>query len=504
MNNNVSIKNALISVYNKEGLEEIVKRLNNFGIKIYSTGGTETFINSLDINVEKIEDLTTYPSILGGRVKTLHPKVFGGILFNRNKEEDIHDSIEHQMPPIDIVAVNFYPFKEEAVQKNLSLEKAIEFVDIGGPSLLRASAKNWKHTVPVSSPSDYTKLISLLQEEALSDEDRKAFAAKTFKAVLEYDDMISSYFDRASEEQSEKLSLRYGENPGQTACLEKKFSAHLQHLHGKELSYNNILDLDSGVQILKDFGKEPVCAILKHTNPCGLAWGDENVASLFEKAFSSDPVSSFGGVILCNREIDEAAALKINESFFECILAPSFSKEAFEILIKKKNRRLLALDLAQVKNQVQVRSTIFGNLYQSPYPALTDPKSWEHKAGPKLSSEELKEMFYALCSVKHLKSNAISFVKNGKAIGQAGGHVSRVDACSHAIVKAKSFKHNLEESFMASDAFFPFKDCVDLAAAEGVKGICQPGGSVRDEESIAACEEKGISLYFCHQRYFKH
>ena len=495
---------ALISVYDKTGLVPFGEELQKLGYKLLATGGSCKMLREAGLDVLEVSEFTKEPELFAGRVKTLNPKVFGGILYNRSKEEDIHDSLEHQMPPIDIVAVNFYPFKKEAVEKNLSLEKAIEFVDIGGPSLLRASAKNWKHTVPVSSPADYSKLVSLLKEEALSDEERKGFAARTFKAVLDYDDMISSYFDRQNEVQSEKVSLRYGENPGQEAYLEKKSDVKVQHLHGKELSYNNILDLDSGVQLLRDFGTEPVCAILKHTNPCGLAWGEENVASLFERAFSSDPVSSFGGIILCNRKIDEAAAVKMNESFFECILAPSFSKEAFEILTKKKNRRLITLDLNEVKDELQVKSTVFGKLYQSPYPALTSSETWEHKAGPKLTEKELKEMFYALCSVKHLKSNAISFVKGGKAVGQAGGHVSRVDACSNAIVKAKSFKHELEGSFMASDAFFPFKDCVELAAAEGVKGICQPGGSVRDEESIAACEEKDISLYFCHQRYFKH
>lgn len=499
---------ALISVFDKSGLVPFAYSLKELGYKLLATGGSAKILKSEGLEVTEVSDFTKEPELFSGRLKTLSPKIFGGILFNREKEEDCVQSKNHHMPPIDLVVVNFYPFEEEAVKKNLGLEEAIEFVDIGGPSLLRASAKNWKHTVPVSSPSDYKTLITALETSTLTDSLRKEFSAKTFKVVLDYDRMISSYFDKKLfPTSSGKLFLRYGENPNQEAYLLKNKNLEetgFKHLHGKELSYNNILDLDSGVQLLKDFGETPALAILKHTNPCGLAWGDEKVPVLFERALSSDPVSAFGGVILSNREIDFETASLLNETFFECVLAPSFSDEALALLKKKKNRRLLTLDLEATCLNEQTKSTVFGTLHQAPYPSLISTDLWEHKAGPKLNEKELKELHGSLCAVKHLKSNAISFVKEGKAIGLAPGHVSRVDACSHAILKAKAFGHELKGSFMASDAFFPFKDCVELAAKEGVKAICQPGGSVRDGESIEACEKLGVSLYFCHQRYFKH
>ena len=501
---------ALISVFDKTGLVPFASSLKELGYNLLATGGSAKKIEEAGIDVLEVSDFTKEPELFSGRLKTLSPKIFGGILFNRDKEEDQSQSLEHSMPPIDLVVVNFYPFKEEAVNKNLSLDKAIEFVDIGGPSLLRAGAKNWKHTVSLSSPSDYSLYVDAIKKNELTGTLRKTFAAKAFKTVTKYDELISTYFSNCIDEPTEeKMPLRYGENPNQEAFLLKETSPKsldksFTLLHGKELSYNNILDLDSGVQIVKDFRDKPVCAILKHTNPCGLAWGDQGLDQIFSEALSTDPVSAFGGIVLTNCEIDAKTALLMNETFFEAILAPKFSLEALDILKSKKNRRLLNIDFDKVSFGNQVKSTVFGALHQGAYPELVCPRSWEHKAGPALSKEDLGDLCYSLCSVKHLKSNAISFVKGGKALGLASGHVSRVDACSHAITKAKSFGHDLIGSFMASDAFFPFKDCVELAIKEGVKGICEPGGSIRDEESIEACEKHGISLYFCHQRYFKH
>lgn len=506
-------KFALISVYDKSQLVSFARDLLGLNYKLLATGGSARKLQAEGLEVTEVSDFTKEPELFEGRLKTLSPKVFGGILFNREKEQDCFQSKEHKMPPIDLVVVNFYPFKEQAQDKGLELEEAIEFVDIGGPSLLRASAKNWKHTVPVSSPSDYSLLVDALRSQDLTDHMRQRFAAKAFKTVLEYDQMISSYFEQktscepVTEGNSTRLSLRYGENPGQNAYLEPfdgEQGKNFNHLHGKELSYNNILDVDSGVLLVKDFSDTPVCAILKHTNPCGLAWGERSLKDLFKEALSSDPVSAFGGIIVTNQEVDLETAHLMNESFFECVVAPGFSSEALKLLKTKKNRRLVTLDSHQLDLKDQVKSTVLGTLCQSPYPQLKDKTLWEHKAGPVLGEADLSQLSKALCAVKHLKSNAIAFVKDQKAIGLASGHVSRVDACSHAISKAKGFKHDLTGSFMASDAFFPFKDCVDLGASEGVKAIIQPGGSVRDEESIEACSKHGISLYFCQQRYFKH
>lgn len=497
---------ALISVFDKTALVPFATKLKGLGYKLLATGGSCRVLLEAGLPVTEVSDFTKEPELFSGRLKTLSPKIFGGILFNREKEEDCSQSLEHNMPPIDLIVVNFYPFETEAVQKGLDLEKAIEFVDIGGPSLLRAGAKNWKHTVSLSSPEDYDLFAEAKEKGELTENLRQSFAAKTFQRVTAYDQAISDYFsEKLSLESSEKTSLRYGENPGQKAFLEKTSdSLEFKQLHGKELSYNNILDLDSGLQLLKDFASTPALAILKHTNPCGLSWGKKSVTELFQSALSSDPISAFGGIVLCNQEVDEACARKMNETFFECVLAPSFSKEAFDILKVKKNRRLLTVDVSDLTLREQVKSTVFGNLHQEAYPGLTPTATWEHKAGPTLTEAELKELHSGLCLVKHLKSNAIAFVKEGKALGVAPGHVSRVDACSHAIAKAHSFEHSLKDSYMTSDAFFPFKDCVELAAKEGVKAICQPGGSVRDAESIEACEKHGVSLYLCHQRYFKH
>lgn len=498
---------ALISVYDKSGLVPFAYGLMEQGYRLLATGGSAKLLKKEGLEVLEVSEFTEEPELFAGRLKTLSPKIFGGILFNRDKLEDVEDSRDHLMPPIDLVVVNFYPFVEEAVKKELPLEEAIEFVDIGGPSLLRAAAKNWKHSIPVSSPEDYNEILGALQTKNLTDSLRKKMSAKTFKVVLDYDEAIHSYFERQlQKEGGEKVSLRYGENPGQEAFLlqNKEVKESLQHLHGKDLSYNNILDLDSGIQLIKDFGERGVCAILKHTNPCGLSWGEEELFSLFEKALSSDPTSAFGGIVVTNKEVDAKAASKMNETFFEAILAPSFSSEALEILKAKKNRRLLTVNFEKISVGDQSKSTVLGTLHQEAYPALVKPSEWEHKAGPKLSEEEEKELHEALLAVKHLKSNGIAVTRDRKAIGLASGHVSRVDACAHALNKAKSFEHSLEGAFLASDAFFPFKDCVEMAAHEGIKAICEPGGSVRDGESIEACEKLGVSLYFCGQRYFKH
>ncbi len=499
---------ALISVYDKSGIVPFAYGLTEQGYSLLATGGSAKLLRKEGLDVLEVSEFTEEPELFQGRLKTLSPKIFGGILYNRDQEEDRKEAINAQMPPIDIVVVNFYPFVEEAVQKNLSLEEAIEFIDIGGPSLLRAAAKNWKHTIPVCSPSDYKEILLAIETNSLTDTLRQKLAAKTFRTVLEYDEAISSYFDQhlLVSDAPKKISLSYGENPGQEAFLlqTKNKEEPITHLYGKELSYNNILDLDSGIQLIKDFGEEPACAILKHTNPCGLAWGEKKLCELFEQAFSSDPVSAFGGIIITNREVDALTAKKVNESFFEGILAPSFSSEALDILKTKKNRRLLTINFEKVALLSQSKSTVLGTLHQSKYPELVKPSFWEHKAGPKLSNEDEAQLHKALLAVKHLKSNAIALTKENKAIGLAAGHVSRVDACAHAILKAKSFDHSLEGSFIASDAFFPFRDCVDMAAESRVKAICQPGGSIRDDESIEACNELGVSLYFCGQRYFKH
>lgn len=499
---------ALISVYDKSGLVPFAYGLTQQGYSLLATGGSAKLLRKEGLEVLEVSEFTEEPELFQGRLKTLSPKIFGGILYNRDQEEDRREATNAQMPPIDIVVVNFYPFVEEAVQKKLSLEEAIEFIDIGGPSLLRAAAKNWKHAIPVCSPSDYNEVLLSIETNSLTNALRQKLAAKTFRTVLEYDNAISSYFDQAilDHNKPKKVSLSYGENPGQEAFLlqTKDKEEPITHLYGKELSYNNILDLDSGIQLIKDFGHEPACAILKHTNPCGLAWGEKDLLKLFEEAFLSDPISAFGGILITNREIDSLTAKKINEVFFEGILAPSFSSDALEILKTKKNRRLLTIDFKKIHLLNQSKSTVLGTLHQSKYPDLVDRSLWEHKAGPKLSTEDETQLHKALLAVKHLKSNGIALTKDSKTIGLAAGHVSRIDACAHAILKAKSLDHSLEGAFMASDAFFPFRDCVDMAAKSGIKAICQPGGSIRDDESIAACNELGVSLYFCGQRYFKH
>ena len=499
-------KHALLSVYDKTDVVWLGNQLQELGYKILATGGTAKILQQNGIELKEISSFTKEPEMFAGRVKTLHPKVFGGILYNRDKAEDCDDSREHSIPPIDVVVVNFYPFESEALQKKLPLEKAIEFVDIGGPSMLRAAAKNWKHSIPVASPEDYKTLVAALKEGQVSDALRQDFAAKTFKYVLDYDRMISDYFAQNKKEFAvEKQQLRYGENPGQEATLTRTTdSVQFKSLHGKELSYNNILDLDSGLSLIKDFGQQPAFVILKHTNPCGAAWGSEPAAQLFLRAQASDPLSAFGGIVVSNQTIDLDTAKALNESFFECVVAPAFTEDAMPLLQSKKNRRLIQVDFATLKDKDMIRSTHLGVLQQVAYPELVPTTEWVHKAGPTLNDEEQSELSAALRIGKHIKSNGIAFSQKGQSVGVACGHVSRVDALKHAIGKAIEFGHSLEGAYLASDAFFPFRDCVDLAAKHNIKAIIQPGGSIRDTESIEACEEHGISLYFCGTRYFKH
>ncbi|GGI56827.1 bifunctional phosphoribosylaminoimidazolecarboxamide formyltransferase/IMP cyclohydrolase [Winogradskyella haliclonae] len=507
---NKTISSALISVFSKDGLEPIVKRLNDLGVTIYSTGGTEKFIKDLGINVVPVEDVTSYPSILGGRVKTLHPKVFGGILNRQNHEGDVAELKEFEIPQIDVVIVDLYPF-EKTVSSGASNQDIIEKIDIGGISLIRAAAKNYADVTCVSSVDDYAEFLELLNSKngETSEEDRKGFAAKAFNISSNYDTTIFNYFNKNHELATLKISetngkiLRYGENPHQKGFFFGDFDAMFTKLHGKELSYNNLLDVDAAVNLILEFKNEaPTFAILKHNNACGFAQRN-SIYQAYVDALAGDPVSAFGGILISNTEIDKATAEEIHKLFCEVVIAPSFSDDALEILKGKKNRILLILNDIELP-ETTVRTCLNGALVQE-RDAKTDTKEdlkTVTKSAP--SDSDIEDLIFASKICKHTKSNTIVLVKNKQLCASGTGQTSRVDALNQAIHKALSFNFDLKGAVMASDAFFPFPDCVEIADNAGIKAVIQPGGSIKDELSINYCNANNMAMVFTGTRHFKH
>jgi len=510
MSNNKTIKSALISVFSKDGLAPIVKELNAQGVTIYSTGGTEKFITDLGIKVIPVEDVTSYPSILGGRVKTLHPKVFGGILNRQNHEGDVKEMKDFEIPQIDVVIVDLYPF-EKTVASGASNQDIIEKIDIGGISLIRAAAKNYADVICVSSVDDYAEFLELITNKKgdLSEDDRSAFAAKAFNVSSHYDSAIFNYFNADHKIAALKVSetngkvLRYGENPHQKGFFFGNFDEMFTKLHGKELSYNNLLDVDAAVNLMDEFKNDaPTFAILKHNNACGLAQRD-TLHQAYVDALAGDPVSAFGGVLISNTEIDAATATEIHKLFCEVVIAPSFSNDAETILKGKKNRVLLVLKDAEFA-QTTVRTCLNGILVQDRN-NITDTLEGLKNATTKApTTAELDDLIFASKICKHTKSNTIVLVKGRQLCASGTGQTSRVDALNQAIHKAQSFKFDLQGSVMASDAFFPFPDCVEIAKNAGVSAVIQPGGSIKDKLSIDYCNSNGVSMVFTGTRHFKH
>ncbi|MDP5044955.1 MAG: bifunctional phosphoribosylaminoimidazolecarboxamide formyltransferase/IMP cyclohydrolase [Leeuwenhoekiella sp.] len=508
MSTAIKAKAALISVFSKEGLEPLIKKFNELGITLYSTGGTEKFIQDLGIPVVPVEEVTSYPSILGGRVKTLHPKIFGGILNRQDHEGDISEMAEYNIPQLDIVIVDLYPF-EKTVASGASEQDIVEKIDIGGISLIRAAAKNFKDTLCVSSVDDYKEVLELVSanEGTTTLADRKRFAAKAFNVSSHYDTAIFNYFNEEEvvykASYTEGKTLRYGENPHQKGTFFGDFNAMFDQLHGKELSYNNLLDVDAAVNLMAEFKDEnPTFAILKHNNACGLAQR-ETIHQAYVDALAGDPVSAFGGILISNTEIDKATAEEIHSLFCEVVIAPGFSEEAFEILKGKKNRVLLVQKPVALPND-QVRSCLNGILVQDK-DAITDSLSDLSTATDnKPTDQELSDLIFASKICKHTKSNTIVFAKGNQLYASGTGQTSRVDALRQAIDKAVAFGFDLKGAVMASDAFFPFPDCVEIADKAGITAVIQPGGSIKDQLSIDYCNANNIAMVMTGTRHFKH
>lgn len=508
MNTNKQIKAALISVFDKTGLEPIVQKLNEQNVTIYSTGGTETFIKDLGINVVPVEDVTSYPSILGGRVKTLHPKVFGGILNRQDHEGDIAQMEEFNIPQIDLVIVDLYPF-EKTVASGASEADIIEKIDIGGISLIRAAAKNFKDTVIVASVNEYETFLNFYNANngSTSLQERRLLATKAFHVSSHYDTAIFNYFNTEDDvfkiSVEESQTLRYGENPHQKGIFFGNLDMMFNKLHGKELSYNNLLDVDAGVNLMSEFkGEDPTFAILKHNNACGLATRP-TVKEAYLAALAADPTSAFGGVLFSNAPIELDAAEEINKLFCEIIIAPGYTDESLVKLQEKKNRIILIQKQTNVSD-IQVRTCLNGYLVQDK-DNVTDSADILKVATQKQPTEqEVKDMLFASKIGKHTKSNTIVFAKNNQLIASGTGQTSRVDALRHAVEKANSFGFDLNGAVMASDAFFPFPDCVELAKNAGITAVIQPGGSIKDELSINYCNENNLAMVLTGIRHFKH
>jgi len=508
MNSPKKATSALISVFHKDGLEPIVQKLNALGITIYSTGGTEKFIKELGINVVPVEDLTSYPSILGGRVKTLHPKVFGGILSRRENENDVSQLNEFEIPEIDIVIVDLYPF-EKTVASGASEQDIIEKIDIGGISLIRAAAKNFKDVICVSSMNQYPEFLQIIDESngETTLEQRKHFAAKSFAISSHYDTAIFNYLnnDEVTFRQSfdSVSTLRYGENPHQKGYFFGDLNALFDKLHGKELSYNNLLDVDAAVNLIQEFKNDsPTFAILKHNNACGLAQRD-TLKQAYLDALAGDPTSAFGGVLISNKEIDADTASEIHKLFCEVVIAPSYTAEALEILKGKKNRIILIQKNIELPEN-QYRTALNGVLFQAKDTKTDDASVITTSTIEEPTSKELEDLFFASKICKHTKSNTIVLVKDKQLCASGTGQTSRVDALNQSITKATHFKFNLNGAVMASDAFFPFPDCVEIADNAGIKAVIQPGGSIKDQLSIDYCNEHKMSMIFTGTRHFKH
>ncbi len=549
---NKKIQSALISVFYKDGLEPIVKQLSELGITIYSTGGTQQFIEKLGIKVIPVENLTTYPSILGGRVKTLHPSVFGGILGKRDDATHVQEMKQYNIPEIDLVIVDLYPF-EETLASTDDEKTIIEKIDIGGPSMIRGAAKNFKDVVVVAAKKDYTTLENLLREQRgeTTIEQRKDFAAKAFEVVAHYDVVIAKYFNPSEalyflESVTNPKPMRYGENPHQSGVYYGDLNKLFDQLNGKELSYNNLVDVDAAVQLIREFGppqtppKEgldntqnqliqdssykkttklsgsstvsppvgggdlegAVFAIIKHTNVCGVA-SRVSVKESWDAALAGDPESAFGGVLVCNGTIDNATAIAINEIFFEVLIAPAFNEDALTTLKSKKNRILLRMKSEAGSRKLEMyRSLLNGVLVQG-----TDEDNyaeWNETGGRETTATEKEDLAFANIVCKHLKSNAIALVKNKQLIGKGCGQTSRIDSLRQALEKAKQFSFDLHGAVMASDAFFPFDDCVKMGDAAGITAFIQPGGSIRDKDSIEYCKQNDLAMVITGMRHFKH
>jgi phosphoribosylaminoimidazolecarboxamide formyltransferase/IMP cyclohydrolase len=507
---NRKISSALISVFHKDGLEPIVRALNKQGVTLYSTGGTEKFIKDMDIPVTAVEDVTEYPSIFGGRVKTLHPKVFGGILHRRDHEGDQKEVKEFAIPPIDLVIVDLYPF-EATVAAGGTHEEIIEKIDIGGIALIRGAAKNYNDVLIVSSMDQYAEVLQMIESNngVTTLEERQLFAARAFNRSSHYDSAIFNYMNRGGEIGAFKMSvekaktLRYGENPHQTGQFFGDIDAYFDQLAGKELSYNNLLDVDAALQLIGDFEENQTAfAILKHNNACGMATGN-SVKAAYQRAFAADTLSAFGGVLICNQAITLEAAEEMNTLFFEILIAPSFDQSAVDLLTQKKNRILLK-QKQKWNESTQVRSLLNGVLVQE-YDRKVDVKNdlkTVTKLAPTAAQEE--DLLFASKVCKHSKSNTIVLAKNGQLLASGVGETSRVDALKHAIEKANAFGLDLNGAAMASDAFFPFPDCVEIADKAGIKAVIQPGGSLKDQLSIDYCDQNGITMVFTGTRHFKH
>jgi phosphoribosylaminoimidazolecarboxamide formyltransferase/IMP cyclohydrolase len=507
MSSSKKIKSALISVFHKDGLDEIVKTLDKQGVKLYSTGGTKTFIEDLGVDVTAVEDITGYPSILGGRVKTLHPKVFGGILARRENTSDIEQLNQYEIPELDLVIVDLYPF-EATVASGASEQDIIEKIDIGGISLIRAAAKNHKDVVIVPSQAQYADLQKVLVENdgETTLEDRKQFAKAAFAVSSYYDSAIFNYFDN-NEGNALRIThdttktLRYGENPHQQGKFYGNLDEVFDQIHGKEISYNNLLDIDAAVNLISEF-EDTTFAILKHNNACGLASRD-NLIDAWKDALAGDPISAFGGILVTNRAINLATAEEINKIFFEVIIAPAYDAEALEVLKTKKNRIILIhkeCDMPKIIN----RTLLNGVLSQEK--DLKTEASDDLKVATAIAPDarEVEDLLFANKLVKHTKSNAIVLAKNKQLLASGVGQTSRVDALNQAIAKAKTFNFELEGAVMASDAFFPFPDCVEIAKTAGVEAVIQPGGSIKDQDSVDYCNNNGMKMVLTGIRHFKH
>lgn len=508
MSNLKKINSALISVFDKDNLKPIIEKLDNLGVKIYSTGGTKDYIEKQGVKVTAVEDLTDYPSILGGRVKTLHPKVFGGILARRDNNSDKEQLVQYQIPEIDLVIVDLYPF-EDTVASGASEQDIIEKIDIGGISLIRAAAKNFKDTLIVPSKRQYAELIELLESKGgeTAIEERKRFALEAFSVSSHYDTAIFNYFNTDFNKPVFKQSfengkeLRYGENPHQKGFFFGKLEDVFDQLHGKQISYNNLLDIEAAVQLIAEFD-ETTFAILKHNNACGLA-SRNNLVDAWNDALAGDPISAFGGILITNKEVDMRTAIEIDKIFFEVVIAPSYESDALPILKKKKNRIILIQKMTDFPKS-QYRSMLNGALVQDRDLKMEINEDLKSVTKVKPTKEEVEDLLFANKLVKHSKSNTIVLAKNKQLCASGVGQTSRIDALKQAIEKAENFKFDLNGAVMASDAFFPFSDSVQIANEAGIKSVIQPGGSVRDQESIDYCDKNGMAMVFTGTRHFKH
>lgn len=501
------ISSALISVYSKEGLDRIVKKLDELDVKLYSTGGTYNFIEGLGIEVNTVEGLTSYPSILGGRVKTLHPKVFGGILARRELKGDLDQLAEYEIPEIDLVIVDLYPF-EDTVASGAADQDIIEKIDIGGISLIRAAAKNHKDVLVVASMDQYDDLLDLLEsgKGASTLEQRRTFAAGAFNVSSHYDAEIFNYFDQGKNSalklsKSGGRTLRYGENPHQEGQFFGNLEDILEQIHGKEISYNNLLDIDAAVCLIDDF-EETTFAILKHNNACGLA-SRENLTQAWNDALAGDPISAFGGVLITNRPIDSATAEEMHKLFFEVVIAPAYDQDALDILKQKKNRIIL-IQKDTILPEKSVRSILNGVIVQDRDRSTEGAEDMKSATKITPGAEQLEDLVFANKIVKHTKSNAIVLAKNKQLLASGVGQTSRIDALNQSIEKAGHFKLDLKGAVMASDAFFPFPDCVEIADKAGISAVVQPGGSVRDKDSIDYCDAHNMAMVMTGIRHFKH